>query len=69
MNSLHKKLNYNPLEKMNKMIPGPGNYELTFVNKRSSPKFSSGTEKRDFNLKFSNIPAPNCYSPNFMATV
>ena len=48
------------------MTPGPGNYEAPLGQKKRSPAYGAGTEKRAFGSvkAMTAVPASNTYNPN-----
>ena len=43
-------------------VPGPGNYQISFTNKRGSPKYGFGTSTRETGKKTKlNVPGPGAY--------
>lgn len=47
----------------NNKNPGPGNYEMSLNDKRSSPKFGFGSSTRG-KLNGNNVPGPGAYKIN-----
>jgi hypothetical protein len=66
VNSIHAKIEYKPIEATGGFTPGPGAYESHTKDKKGSPSYGLGSEKRQFGAAKTNtnVPAANAYNPN-----
>lgn len=55
-------------DKNSHLTPGPGTYLTTLKNKRSSPAWGAGTEKRTYSTQGLHSPSPNKYNPSVEMT-
>lgn len=68
--SLHKKIEYKPVQKTGGFQPGPGAYESHVRNKKTAPSYGLGSSKRAFSLSRNalEVPGSTAYNPKMNLT-